>query len=148
MNALPQTPPVCPYCGERAVLVDGGRVYPHRPDLKHLSFWLCAPCDAYVGCHPPTQKFTQNRTDIPLGRLANAELRTAKSAVHQVLDPLWKSKQHSRSYVYARLAGLLGLPVEHTHIGMFDIRLCKEAYALCSDSRLWVRNPSNNQPKD
>lgn len=64
--------PICPYCNKAAELVDGTAVYPHRSDLAHKRFWLCKPCDAWVGTHRDSKKH------LPLGRLADKELREAK----------------------------------------------------------------------
>ena len=44
-------PVTCPYCSRRAMLVTGQVIYPHRPDLHDLNFWLCDHCKAYVGTH-------------------------------------------------------------------------------------------------
>ena len=110
---------ICPYCGNRADLVNGQAIYPHRPDLNHKSFYTCFPCDSYVGCHPGTTK--------PLGRLADAALRRAKQRVHAKLDPLWKSGQIKRSSVYARLADHLGITPQECHVGMFDLERCQQA---------------------
>ena len=107
----------CPYCQGPVALVTGEVIYPHQPDLHDKRFWRCAPCDAYVGCHPGTDK--------PLGRLANAELRKAKQAAHRVFDPLWKSKKMKRSAAYGLLAQRLGISKNQCHIGYFDIDTCK-----------------------
>lgn len=40
--------PVCPYCNQPSVLVGGSVVYPHRKDLRHLKFYSCQPCGAFV----------------------------------------------------------------------------------------------------
>ncbi len=113
----------CPYCGWRASLVTGERVYPHRRDLHMLKFWLCSKCDAWVGCHP--------RTDIPLGRLANKELRVLKMAAHRTFDPLWKCGSMTRRDAYAWLSRAMNLPPRETHIGMFDEEQCREVVRLC-----------------
>jgi hypothetical protein len=110
--------PVCPYCGKLSQLVGGDRIYPHRKDLYSKKFYLCDPCNAYVGCHQGTQK--------PLGRLANKELRNAKMQAHRAFDPIWKSGQLSRSQAYAWLADRLGIPGDECHIGMFDVETCLE----------------------
>lgn len=114
---------ICDYCQGETQLVNGDVIYPHRPDLAHLRFWQCAPCDAYVGCHKGTTK--------PLGRLANAELRQAKMAAHAAFDPLWKFTTLTRNAAYQWLANQLGIPRADCHIGMFDVDQCRLVVALC-----------------
>lgn len=114
---------LCPYCGKPARLVGGDAVYPHRTDLYGKFFYLCNPCDAWVGCHPETMK--------PLGRIANAELRRLKVAAHAAFDPLWKDGQISRSTAYSWLARKLLIPPKDCHIGMFNVALCKAAIEAC-----------------
>ena len=111
----------CPYCHEPAKLVGGDVIYPHRRDLATLSFWQCAPCSAWVGCHKGSIKHA------PLGRLATAELRGLKIQVHALFDPLWKSGEFRRSYLYMKLAEQLGIEPKECHIGMFDEERCKAA---------------------
>ncbi len=108
----------CDYCHRRAERVTGNVIYPMRPELRSKNFWRCVPCKAHVGCHPGTVK--------PLGRLANAELRVWKMAAHAAFDPLWKSGQMRRRDAYAWLAVQLGRSEANTHIGMFDVDLCKQ----------------------
>ncbi|MDR3439846.1 zinc-finger-containing protein [Telmatospirillum sp.] len=123
--------PTCPYCGNHAVLVGGDVVYPHRPDLTSKKIWICHICAAWVGCHPGTE--------TPLGRLANPELRRAKQAAHAAFDPLWRAKIHrdgcskkrARSAAYRWLSQQLGTSPEETHIGMFDVDLCKRVVEVC-----------------
>lgn len=115
---------ICSYCNNEAELVSGDTIYPHRPDLHHLRFWQCAPCDAYVGCHKGTER--------PLGRLANTELRQAKMAAHAVFDPLWKSGPMTRNTAYQWLSDQLGIPRADCHIGMFDLDRCRLVVALCN----------------
>jgi hypothetical protein len=78
-------------------------------------------CDAYVGTHTNTKR--------PLGRLANAELRSWKVKAHAALDVLWKSKRFSRRRAYSMAADMLGKPIDETHIGMFDAQDCKDLIA-------------------
>lgn len=120
----------CPYCSKPAELVTGAQLYPHRDDLKALNFWRCAPCDAYVGCH--------GGTEAPLGRLANATLRQAKRAAHTSFDALWrgagrgKARDIARGEAYRWLSGVMKLPPDKTHIGMFDDAQCAEVVRLCA----------------
>jgi len=121
--------PTCPYCDRPAKLVNGNALYPHRPDLIALNFWNCSPCNAYVGCHKrgawvPELRKTSDGT-IPLGRLANAELRRAKAAAHAAFDPIWKAGVMTRREAYAWLASQLRISEANCHIGMFDADQCK-----------------------
>jgi hypothetical protein len=113
--------PLCPYCGAPSQLTTGRTIYPHRPDLAEKKFYECRPCEAYVGCHPGT--------DRPLGRLANAELRRWKQRVHAAFDPHWRHSHepYARSRAYRRLADDLGIPASECHTGMFDVERCRAA---------------------
>jgi len=108
--------PKCPYCGGAAQLVDSAIVYHGR---SYGLIWDCRPCDAYVGVH-------KNGTgDVPLGRLADAELRRWKVLAHAAFDPLWKTGGMARGAAYALLARLVGVPADQAHIGMFDVAQCR-----------------------
>lgn len=72
---------------------------------------------------------------LPLGRLANAELRQAKRAAHAAFDPLWQSRRMSRRSAYAWLAQQLGIAVEDCHIGMFDTESCQRVIAAVREKR-------------
>lgn len=115
---------LCDYCGKPAKLVKGDEIYQHRKDLHDKKFWECIPCDAWVGCHP--------RSIRPLGRLANAVLRSAKSAAHREFDKLWRNGGMSRSRAYAWLAERMEIPPSKCHIGMFDEYQCAEVIVHCA----------------
>lgn len=114
----------CPYCGEAARLVTGRELYPHRPDLRSKRFWMCGPCEAWVGCHENSPRHA------PLGRLANAELRALKSRVHAAFDPLWQRRLMTRRQAYRWLADALGIALNECHVGMFDPERCRRALEL------------------
>ena len=67
-----------------------------------------------------------------MGRRAYAVLRFWKLAEHAVFDPLWKYGRFRghRNAAYAWLAQKMGLPVEKTHIGMFDVGQCRKAIEI------------------
>lgn len=115
----------CDYCGRRAEFVDSKIVY----GKSYGKIYLCRHCMAYVGVHKGTDK--------PLGRLANAELRYWKKAAHAAFDPLWKYGRFRgyRNAAYGWLSERMGLPVEKTHIGMFDVAQCKKAIQICRNER-------------
>lgn len=122
----------CDYCDRPAELVTGADIYPHRPDLFVKKFWRCGPCKAWVGCHPPAQRNGKGGIGdgtVPLGRLANAELRVAKHRAHEAFDPIWKSRQMTRRQAYAWLAEKLGISFANCHIGMFDVDACNAVIA-------------------
>ena len=122
----------CWYCCKPAHHVGGDQVYPHRPGLHHKKFWKCLSCGAYVGCHSPRP---QNGyvDDLPLGRLANKELRLKKTSAHEMFDPIWKDKHMTRREAYVWLAGKMGLPLSRCHIGDFDESMCDKAIKVCVD---------------
>ena len=121
----------CPYCKGAAELVGGYVIYPHIPSLYGQKFWQCAPCGAYVGCHRPNVGYGDGTR--PLGRLANAALREAKSATHALFDGLWQDGDMTRKQAYAWLSSEVGL--EQAHIGDFDEETCAKAMAACE--RKW-----------
>lgn len=110
----------CDYCGRQAEYVDSKVVY----GKSYGMMYLCRNCMAYVGVHKGTDK--------PLGRLADATLRKWKMAAHASFDPLWKTGpfRGRRKAAYGWLAGQMGLPVEKTHIGMFDVPQCQEVIKI------------------
>lgn len=118
--------PICPYCGKWSVLVTGETIYPHRPDLHNRRFYLCAPCNAYVGCHPGTDK--------ALGTLADAALRVARSRAHSAFDPLWRNAPGNRGKArresYKQLAAMMGIEYKDCHIAQFDIEQCRRVVEL------------------
>jgi hypothetical protein len=105
----------CRYCQQPARLLKCGDTgYPYRRDYG--STWTCVPCQAWVGCHPGTEK--------SLGGLANSELRAAKMDAHAAFDPLWRRKMErdgcsqskARKAGYRWLAEQLDNPARaHSH---------------------------------
>ncbi|RZF27401.1 hypothetical protein EVC45_22725 [Paraburkholderia sp. UYCP14C] len=83
VKALPQ--PSCDYCGSRALLARyGEESYPYRSDQGPL--WICTSCQAWIGV------YSRSKHNLPLGRLADATLRDAKSKLHDALEPLVAGK--------------------------------------------------------
>lgn len=116
----------CPYCHEKANLVSGLVIYPHRNDLADKSFYLCYPCDAYVGIH-----VRGRLKGKPLGTLANADLRTLRQQTHEAFDPVWQFNNAKRGEAYAWLAEELGIKLEKCHIAMFDEEACRKTIEIC-----------------
>lgn len=95
----------CCGCGFDVVvrLTHGGEIYPHRPDLKALPFWICDACGNFVGCHHKTA----NRTR-PLGCIPTLQMKAVRKQIHAVIDPLWQSGKINRRHLYARLGEVVG----------------------------------------
>lgn len=124
---IPQTV-YCPYCGRKAEFVDSKVVY-HGKSYGMIYLCRCKPELCYVGVHKGTA--------TPKGRLADAKLRYWKKKAHEAFDPLWQYGQfkHRRNMAYAWLADQMGLPVQETHIGMFDVGRCKQVIEICYAER-------------
>lgn len=121
----------CRYCGNKASLLRIGQDgYPYSRDYGPM--WVCTPCQAWVGCHPGTEK--------PLGGLATRELRDWKIKAHAAFDPLWQAKMRrdhcpkgkARRAGYAWLAGQLGIHAARCHIGYMDVEECKRVVEICA----------------
>jgi hypothetical protein len=130
--------PFCPMCARISRLTTGSEVYPHRPDLRATHYYKCDGCGGSVGVHKGTLR--------PLGTPATAELRRARSLLHdELLDPLWKGGAVSRSIVYAYLAQHMGLSTKKMHVGMFNLVQCREAWKIlkgkkAADIQAWKSN--------
>lgn len=124
-NPLP-IPTVCNICGEEAVRESShmeiyGRVYSDWPYN-----YLCECCGAYVGMHP--------FTNIPLGTLADTELRDLRKHSKYYFNKIWEEEcLLSRSDAYVELAKLMGIPAEQCHFGWFDKDQCRLAMEVCQD---------------
>lgn len=113
----------CDLCGQQAEAAGGSRLFPKIRRLHGHIFWQCVPCDARVGCH--------KGTNIPLGKLANAETRIARRQAHIAFDRLWKHEIMERNEAYKWLADQLGIHRKHCHIGLFDAQEANIARNLC-----------------
>lgn len=113
---------ICPYCKKAAKFVTGIYIYPFQLQHKDKNYYICDPCDAYVGCHKGTRKV--------LGTLANAELRALRIKVHQKFDQAWENGFVTRKEAYIALAEVLKIPLAKCHIADFDINRCKKVLEI------------------
>jgi len=121
---------LCQYCNRPAELQnqDDKSLYGGR---NFGPIWVCKPCQAWVGCHP--------RTTIPLGTLADKQLRAARIAAHAAFDPVWQRRQvlkkttknESRDAAYKWLAQRLGINESRCHIALFDLETCAQVIVIC-----------------
>ena len=94
----------CVACQKKvqARLTNGAEVYPHRPDLFKLNFWICDNCKNYVGCHK------NGNGKKPLGNIPTPKIKMLRQQIHARLDPIWKSGRYKRSEVYKILSNKTG----------------------------------------
>lgn len=138
-NELIYTGKLCPYCFKKTVYVDSSEVY----DVSHGMIYLCRPCKAWVGVH--------EGTNTALGRVANVELRSYKKEAHFYFDQLWQvkitkgfTKGDARTKAYSWLSNELVIPRQNTHIGWFDIDMCKKVVEICKPFALKINNTEFN----
>lgn len=82
-----------------------------------------------MGCH--AKNLAEGRSGFePLGRLADAATRKARSAFHEVFDQLWKNKHMSRAQAYEWLRTELGISAHECHGAMFDEDRAVKALSL------------------
>lgn len=117
----------CPYCHAKAYLRPASVVYGAKPPDPAAKYYVCAhypACDAYVAAH--------SKTLLPMGTLANAELRKKRKEAHLALDHLWRSGMMRRQEAYRLLQLYLGLPEEEAHIAKFSLLRSEEVIAFCN----------------
>jgi ssDNA-binding Zn-finger/Zn-ribbon topoisomerase 1 len=101
MKNMRKTIEKCPYCNSKVNLTDSAAVYHGK---SYGDIYLCdkyPECDAYVGVH--------KGTTVPLGTMANKELREWRKKAHAVFDSLWKTGKITRKAAYNKLMLKLGL---------------------------------------
>lgn len=129
-NPLP-APTICPYCDASVKLVCNDKIY-RRQYGEWPWAYMCdnSDCGAYVGLHPFTA--------IPLGTLADANLRNWRKRAKDAFNPLWQDgpeKKFGRSQAYEWLAGALDiLDKDSCHIGWFDAATCARVIYVCKSS--------------
>jgi hypothetical protein len=146
VKALPQ--PLCDYCGSKALLARAGDdTYPYREN--HGPLWICVPCQAWIGIFPRSVR------NVPLGRLANEQLRQLKPQVHAALEPLVAAKvrrdscnvYEARSKAFQWLAGELGIDPKRCQLNHLDPDQCRRALEVIArflDSRRPGRDSSGS----
>ncbi len=133
-------PEKCNCCGSEAVeVVENSEIYNGKTYGKYPWVYLCKDCRAYVGLHP--------FTNIPLGTLANEEIRVARKRAKSFFIPLYESGDIIRDEAYARLAKKLNIKEAECHFAMFDIALCERAEAACVAIADEIANPPANEIK-
>lgn len=81
-------------------------------------------------------------TTIPVGSLANHELRTLRRTAHQYFDQLYLSGMMSKQDAYQWLADLLSAPLSKAHIGYLGEYYCK---VVIEESRKMLQKRGNKK---
>lgn len=121
---------LCSYCGARTELLETSEAVYGR-DFGPV--YRCPKGCGWVGVHKNSQK------RVPLGRVANRELRKAKQEAHAAFDRLWRTKMQkegcrqneARRAGYQWLAAQLGLDAAVCHIGMMSVEGCRRVVEVC-----------------
>lgn len=127
----------CDYCRRPAQLIDSAPLYGGR---SYGLVWHCEPCRAWVGVHK------NSRMHVPLGRLANAQLRKWKMKAHAAFDPLWRDGPMTRHEAYVWMQTALGISKEAAHIGKFDVAQCQALVDKVDAYRTSALQPMKGEP--
>ena len=117
----------CPYCGSTVVYRSADGIY--HENKKGTMLYVCSnfpECDAYDRVHAGT--------NIPVGSLANHELRSLRRTAHHYFDQLHLSGYMSKQDAYKWLADLVMAPMSEAHIGHIRLILVLPCF---SQTRGW-----------
>ncbi len=115
----------CPYCGAKATLRPARAVYGDAAKTDGY-LYVCdryPECDSYVGAHKTTK--------LPMGTLANGNLRHKRIEAHKAFDWMWKSGLMKKWQAYKWMQGKLALTDEQAHIAKFSEYMCDQLIAEC-----------------
>lgn len=104
------------------------------PNKQNYSLWEWSDAVSYVRVH--------TGTTIPVGSLANHELRTLRRTAHQYFDQLYLSGMMSKQDAYQWLADLLSAPLSKAHIGYLGEYYCK---VVIEESRKMLQKRGNKK---
>ena len=123
----------CPYCGAQAVLRPAEAVYQSKAKPgRHL--YVCARyplCDSYVGAHEGTL--------LPMGTLADGDLRNKRIMAHRAFNRLWESGTMKKWQAYKWMQAKFGLRSDQAHIAMFSEYMCDQLIAECDGAAFPIK---------
>ena len=114
----------CPYCGGTVQYRSADGIY--QDNQKGTMLYVCShypECDAYVRVHAGTK--------IPVGSMANHELRALRRSAHEYFDQLFKSGYMTKEDAYLWLAELISAPLSQAHIGYLGEYYCRLVIEEC-----------------
>lgn len=107
----------CPYCGAPVIYRSADGIY--KDNSNGTMLYVCSQypkCDAYVRVHAGTK--------IPVGTLANHELRNLRKTAHKHFDQLYQCGIMSKDDAYRWLSDLICAPMSEAHIGHLGEYYC------------------------
>lgn len=125
----------CPYCGGPVTYRSADGIY--HDNSRNTMLYVCShypECDAYVRVH--------TGTNIPVGTLANQELRALRRTAHHYFDQLYQSGLMSKQDAYQWLADLICAPLSQAHIGYLGEYYCKQ---VIEESRKFLERSREKQ---
>ena len=130
--------PRCPYCGSTTVYRSATGIYKDNPNDVMLYVCTNYPhCDAYVQ--------TQKGTAIPLGEMANGELRALRNQAHRYFNKLYLQKYMSKQDAYRWLSSILCVPLEKAHIGLLGKLGCNLVIEESQKQLSWYQERATDQ---
>ena len=121
----------CPYCHAHASLRPASLVYGSTPQTRGKFLYVCdrwPACNAYVSAH--------ERTLLPMGTLANGDLRHKRILAHRALKKLQQDCHMEKWEVYIWLQAKLGLDA---HRPVFRIYVRASHFPLSAGSGVHIR---------
>lgn len=118
----------CPYCGAQAFLHPSSAVYGINARSGE-SLYVCSrypACDSYVGAH--------RKSLLPMGSLANGDLRNKRIQAHKVFDRLWQNGIMEKWQAYQWMQAKFGLSSEQAHIAKFSEYMCDQLIRICEQA--------------
>lgn len=139
-KGIDRNAPRCPYCGSHTILRSADGIY--RENSRNEMLYVCKnypAFDAYVR--------VQKGTTIPLGTVANRELRELRAEAHRQFDKLFLRGYMSKHDAYQWLGGILGVPANQAHIGQLSVLACNLVIREVAKQAAWYHDRQRRKQK-
>lgn len=140
-KGIEKSAPRCPYCGSHTIYRSADGIY--RENTRNEMLYVCKNyprCDSYVRVQPGTR--------IPLGTVANRELRELRIEAHRQFDKLHKRGYMSKHDAYQWLGGVLGVTAREAHIGQLSMLSCNLVIREAKKQVEWYLQKKTNKTKE
>ncbi len=75
------------------------------------------------------------KSKLPMGTLANGDLRNKRIQAHKAFDWLWKNNIMPKRQAYKWMQAKLGLREDQAHIAKFSEFMCDQLIAICQQTQ-------------